>query len=217
MNRRYSLNTKINALNELDEHDGDVARVSEFLEIPSSTLSAWLRLEDELRRRYRRRLQRQRDRLTLDLQVEMLQRGKSILARMDAETLSKAPLNQLASALGSLVGQALKLEEAVEDLDESEEQVVRFEFYYDGQVQDAPPWADRGDGQPRAFQGGGLRPALGQDRAGQNGAAPEQRQAKKTGLVAGADAPDGEPSLARSENERRPPAGHFDQRERTAD
>ena len=217
MSRRYALKTKINALNEIDEHDGDVARVSEFLEIPARTLSGWLRAEDELRRRYRWRLKRQRERLTLDLQYEMLQRGKSILAQMDAETLSKAPLNQLASALGSLVGQALKLEEVIEDLDEPEEEVVRFEFYYDGQVQDAPPWAGARAGRPRAVQGGRLRAALGQDRAGQNGAAAELRPAEETGLVAGANAHDGEPSLARSENERRPGQGHFDQRERTAD
>ena len=30
MSRRYSLKTKIDALNEIDEHDGDVGRVADF-------------------------------------------------------------------------------------------------------------------------------------------------------------------------------------------
>ena len=91
MSRRYSLLTKINALNEIDEHDGDLARVSEFLEIPPRTLQRWLRDEKDLRRAYRTKLRRQRDRVTLDLQSDMLARSQSILARLDAETLAKAP------------------------------------------------------------------------------------------------------------------------------
>ena len=76
MSRRYSLKTKINALNEIDEHDGDVARVAEFLEIPARTLQRWLHDEDDLRGRYRKKRNRQRERLTLDLQFEMLERGQ---------------------------------------------------------------------------------------------------------------------------------------------
>lgn len=217
MTRRYSLNTKINALNEVDEHDGDVARVSEFLEIPTRTLQGWRGAEDDLRRRYRQKQKRQRDRLTLDLQLEMLERGQSILARMDAEALSKAPLNQLATALGSLVNHALKLEEAVEEIDEGEEQVIRHEFYYDGQVQNAPPWAEESDEAPGALQGSGLRSALGQDRAGQNGAIAEFGMGQETRLVAGANGDHGEPGLARLEGECAAAAGHQRQRERAAD
>ncbi len=217
MTRRYSLGAKINALNEVEEHDGDVARVSEFLEIPTRTLQGWLGVEDDLRRRYRQKQKRQRDRLTLDLQFEMLLRGKAILARMDAETLAKAPLNQLATALGSLVNHALKLEEAVEEIDEGEEQVIRFEYYYDGQVQEAPPWAGASAGSPGALQSGGMRAALGQDRARENGAAAEFGMGQETRLVAGANGNHGEPGLARSEGERAAVAGHQRQRERAAD
>ncbi len=216
MSRRYSLKTKIDALNEIDEHDGDVARVSEFLEIPARTLRGWLHDEDHLRGRYGAKLKRQRDRLTLDLQFEMLERGKSILARMDGETLAKAPLNQLAAALGSLVSHALKLEEVIEEINEGEEQVIRWEFHYDGQVHEAPPWAEPSDETPRALQGGRLRETLGQDRAGQNGAAGADRLAKETRLVAGANGADGEPGLARSESEPSTLAGHQRQRERAA-
>lgn len=202
MSRRYSLKTKINALNEIDEHDGDVARVAEFLEIPARTLGRWLRDEDDLRSRFRNKRNRQRERLTIDMQFEMLERGKLILARMDEDRLAKAPLNQLATALGSLVSQALKLEEVIEDIDdEKEEQVIRWEFVYDGQNHEAPPWAETGDEAPGAVQSGRLREALGQDRAGQNGAAGADSLAEAAGLVAGADRDDGEPGLARSEGE----------------
>ncbi len=214
MSRRYSLKTKVTALNEIDEHDGDVARVSEFLELPARTLQRWLQDEDELRDAYQQKQRRQRDRLKQELQQEMLERGKAILARLDAETLAKAPLNQLATALGSLISQAMKLEEVSKDIDEAEEKVVRFEFYYDGQVQDAPPWAAASAEAPGALQGGRLRAALGQDRAGQNGAAAHDCLGQETGLVAGADADDGEPGLARFESEPAAPAGHRHQRER---
>jgi len=202
MSRRYSLKTKIKALNEIDEHDGDLARVGEFLEIPPSSLRRWLQDEGNLRRQYHEKRRRQRERNTRDLQFEMLERCQSILARLDTETLAKAPLNQLAAALGSLVSNALKLEEAVEEIDDEEEKVVRFEFYYDGQVQDAPPWAGASAGSPRAVQGGRLREALGKDRAGQNGAAAEDGPGQAARLVAGADGDDGEPGLARFESER---------------
>ncbi len=163
MSRRYSLSTKIKALNEIEEHDGDVARVAEFLEIPARTLQRWLHDEDDLRGMHRQKRNRQRDRLTIDLQFEMLERSKSILARMDEDRLAKAPLNQLATALGSLVNQALRLEEVIEDIDDEEEQVVRFEYFYDGEVQDAPPWSGASEGRACALQGGRLREALGQD------------------------------------------------------
>lgn len=208
MSRRYALNTKIEALNQIDEHDGDVARVSQFLEIPTRTLHRWLAKEDELRREHGQKRRRQRARLSRDLQFEMLRRGEAILARMDAETLAKAPLNQLATALGSLVSNALKLEEAIDDADEAEEQVIRHEFYYDGQVQAAPPWAGASAGLPGALQSGRLRAALGQDRAGQNGAAAYDDLAEEARLVAGADGDDGEPGLARLESEPEADAVH---------
>ena len=202
MTRRYSLNSKIDALNQIDHFDGDVALVSNAAAIPSRTLQNWLRQEDDLRRRYRQRQIRQRERLKVNLQLEMLERGKSILAQMDDETLEKAPLNQLAAALSSLVSQALKLEEVIGDIDEAEERVIRHEFFYDGQVQDAPPWAGASAGSPRAVQGGRLREALGQNGAGQNDAAASGIGGAETGLVAGADLLDGEPGLARLEDKR---------------
>ncbi len=202
MTRKYSLDTKIDALNQIDRHDGDVALVSDLLEIPERTLRGWQGLEGELRNRHRKRQGRQRDRLAVALQLEMLERGQAILRRMDEETLAKAPLNQLASALGALVSHALKLEEAIEEIDEQEEKVIRFEYFYDGAVQAAPPWAGASEGFDRSLQSSGLWEALGQDGAGQDDIAAAGAGGEATRLVAGADPADGEPGLARFESER---------------
>lgn len=194
--RRHPLEVKIDALNQLDRHEGDVQLTSEQVGIPARTLREWRQGEAELRRVYR---QRQRQRLAwlkFDLSLKMLERGQDILARMDAEMLDKAPLSQLASALSALVSHALKLEEAADELGGDEERVIRFEYYYDGEVQSAPPWAGASEGRPRAVQGGRLREALGQDGAGQVAAAGERREAADARVVAGADAADGEPGLA---------------------
>ena len=217
MTRRYALNSKIDALNQIDLYDGDVALVSKMLAIPARTLHRWLHKEAELRRRHRARQKRQRDRLAAELQLEMLERGKMILSRLDEERLDKAPLNQLATSLSSLIAQALKLEEAIEEVDETSEQVIRHEYFYAGAVQDAPPWTGASAGSARAFQGGRLRAALGQDRAGQNGAAGRGDVLEQADLVAGADLHDGEPGLARFEGQRQSAGRLHDQRERTPD
>lgn len=201
MSRKYSLDTKIMALNQIDRHDGDVALVSDLLEIPEGTLRGWQGGEDDLRGKFRQRQQRQRDRLTVELQLGMLERAQAILRQLDEETLAKAPLNQLASALGALVNQALKLEEAIDEIDEQKEKVVRFEYYYDGAVQAVPPWAGASAGFDRSLQSSGLREALGQDRARQDDPAAPSAEGRTAYLVAGADVFDGQPGLARFERE----------------
>ena len=195
--RKHRLEVQIDALNQLNRHEGDLMLTSKLAGIPARTLREWRRDEAKLRDVYRQR-QKQRLRwLKFDLSVEMLERGKDILARMDAETLDKAPLSQLASALSALISHALKLEEAIdEQLDGDEEPVIRLEYYYDGEVQSAPPWAGASEGRPRAVQGGRLRETLGQDGVGQVAAAGERHEAEDAGVVAGADSADGEPGLA---------------------
>lgn len=163
MSLHHTLDRKIKALNLIDQHDGDVALASQILELPAATLRDWLANETALRREFRQRQRRQRERLAADLQMRLMERGQTILEQLNDETLAKAPLNQLASALGSLISLALKLEEANEQIDEAEEQVIRHEYFYDGQVQDSPPWAGTRAGEPRAVQGSRLRPEMGQD------------------------------------------------------
>ena len=202
MTRAYRLETKIHALNQLDRHEGDVMLTSQSLDIPARTLRAWRHKEKDLRRSYRQQQTQHLTRLKLDLLTKMLERGQELLERMDAETLAKAPLNQLASALSALVNHALKLEEAIDDLDEQEEKVIRFEYYYDDEVQDAPPWAGAGQGHPRAVQSGRLRETMGQNRVGQDSAVGERRQTQDPWMVAGANPANGGPGLARPEDER---------------
>ena len=198
MEFRNALEAKIDALDTIDQHDGDIAAVSAALRIPERDLRDWLADEARLRRAYGLRRQRQVDRLALDLQYDMLNRAGTILHLLKDDTLTKAPLNQLASAAGSLVSYALKLADAIEEIDEEEEkeQVIRFEFNSDGQRQDFPHWADSREEALRAIQSGGLRPPLGQDRAGQNGHPGARGLARAADLVAGADEVDGEPGLA---------------------
>ena len=198
MDRLNALDNKIDALDQIDQQDGDIAAVSDALDIPESELREWLRDEDRLRRERNLRRQRQVDRLAVELQHDMLTRAQSILERVQGDKLDKAPLNQLASAAGSLVSYALKLAEVIEEIDEEEEkeQVIRFEYSSDGVAQEAPHWADSRAEAWRAIQSGSLRPALGQDRAGQNGHSGACDLGPAADLVAGAVAADGEPGLA---------------------
>ena len=217
MKRRYSLNAKINALNQIDQLDGDLAFVSRQLGIPAKTLEKWRAREPELRHCYQERQWRYLDRLRFDLHAQMLERVAAILERMDDSAIAKAPLNQLNDALASLLSHIRKFEESEQDLETPHETIKRAEFYYDGQVQDAPPWAGASAGQPRAVQGGRLRPPLGQDRIGQNGASGRGSLVAETDLVAGADLHDGQPGLARLESQRQIGQRGHDQRERTPD
>lgn len=198
MDCRSTLDKQIEALDQIDQLDGDVAAVSDALRIPERDLREWLRVEDKLRRQHGLRRQRQVDRLAVELQRDMLSRAQSILRRIDDDKLDKAPLNQLASAAGSLVSYALKLADAIEEIDETQEKgrVVQFVYGSPASPQPAPPWAESREEAWRAIQGGGLREALGQDRAGQNGHSGTRDLGAEADLVAGADAADGEPGLA---------------------
>jgi len=202
MARRYTLDTQIHALNLLDTHEGDLVLVSQELNIPAVILNTWCKKEADIRRDYRQKLQRQFVRLKAEIQVQMLERGMKIMACMDDDTLEKSPLNQLATALGSLVNHALKLDEASEDTDEqTEEKVIRFEYYYDGKVQDAPPWAGASEGLPRKVQSGGVRKTMGENGTRENGDHGERNRTSDAWLVARADLPDVESPLERFEDE----------------
>ena len=198
MDCRNTLDKQIEALDQIDQLDGDIAAVSDALRIPERDLRDWRRDEDRLRREHGLRRQRELDRLAVELQRDMLQRAQSILQHISGDKLSKAPLNQLASAAGSLVSYALKLADAIEEIDETQEKgrVIQFVYGSPTAVQPAPPWAESREDAWRAIQGGGLREALGQDRAGQNGHSGARDLGPAADLVAGAVAADGEPGLA---------------------
>lgn len=201
MARRYTIETKIHALNQLDQYDGDMLRISKELTIPVSTLTTWRTKEADIRRNYRQKNQQQVTHLKSELQVQMFDMSQNILKYMDDDTLSKAPLNQLASAIGSLVNHALKLEEAIEETDEQEEKIVRFEYFYDGKVQDAPPWAGASEGLPRKVQGSCVRETLGEDGAGQDSTIGERDSKSDAWVVASTNLPDVQSPLDGIEDE----------------
>jgi len=212
MSRRYSLDRKIDALNQLRRHDSDVLLVSDLLEIPAGSLRNWLREEAELRGRYEERCYQEQQRMKAELRHGLLERSQAILAQMDGDTLAKAPLNQLASALGSLMNYAMKLEEPQEGRVDAEEQVIRFEYVYDDQVQGSPPWSSGGEAAPGALQGRRLWPPLGQDRAGEDADCGAGFAGGAARLVARADDAYGEPGLAGPEEQRPQPAQPANQR-----
>jgi len=203
MARRYTLDTKVDALNQLDLQDGDLLMTSDTLAIPVSTLRDWRKKEDDLRDAYNAKQRRHLRRLKADLQTDMLERGLAIVERMDDETLDNAPLNQLTSALGSLVNHALKLEEVIDETDEQEdkEQVYRIEYYTDGRLTNAPPWAEDSDESSSEIQSGRLRETLGQDRSGQDTVNRERDERQEAWVVARPDVSNVESGLAGFEEE----------------
>ncbi|GEM_PF-1153201 len=211
MARRYTLDTQIDALNKLDQLDGDILLASDALTIPAGTLRKWLKKEADIRRTHREKQRRHLARLKVDLQTNMLERGIAIVARMDDETLDKAPLNQLASALGALVNHALKLEEDIDEYDEQEEteKVIRFEYYYDGAVQDAPPWSGASEGKPRAVQGGRLRETLGENGTRKDTTIGERHQTRDAWVVARPDLSNVDSTLEEYERD----SGRFEERD----
>lgn len=204
MARRYTLDTKIHALNQLDKHSNDMQRIADELSIPVSTLQKWRTKASKLRSKYRRRNKRLATHLKSDLQVAMLDKSMAILQRMDDDTLDNAPLNQLASALGALVNHAMKLEEALEEDDEQEEQeqVIRFEFVSDGRVTETPPWTEDSPEESGEVQDSSVRETVGEDTTGENQPNDRSRVSRDAWLVASPDLPDVEPSLARFEDGR---------------
>ena len=55
MKRRYSLDSKIAALNQIDQLDGDLTLAGQQLNIPIKTLEKWRAKEPDLRQNYRQR------------------------------------------------------------------------------------------------------------------------------------------------------------------
>ncbi len=98
--------------------------------------------------------------------VNMLQEAMRLSESL-GEAIDEAPLGQRATALNHLLDKILKILTLVP---RQEEVLVRVEFRDpDGTAHATPPWARGDSGQPGALPGGGLRPALRQDRNGQAG------------------------------------------------
>jgi hypothetical protein len=82
-----------------------------------------------------RRMNRVRRRLT--------ESAIRLMESLDDETITNAPLNQRAAALGIVLDRLMKLYQVAEKSRPQEEEVIRLEYQYpDGSIHHAPPWAN---------------------------------------------------------------------------
>ncbi len=108
-----------------------------------------------------------------DAIARSLRQGALALVEAIPAKIEGAPLNQVAAALKTAVEliKVLEAPDAATQEQSTPEQVIRWEFVYNGAVHDAPPWAASGHEPPGAVPGRGVRAAVGQDGAGQGSAA----------------------------------------------
>lgn len=202
----YKLSTKIKALNLLDEEGSDFHFVKARLGIPVKTLRGWRGDQEKLRRQYDDQQYRHFANIKLELLNDMLETSRDIMKKIRSGSHEGIAVSQLAYTLSTLLNHSKQLEDIFEDLasnsQNAEEQPNRIEYVYDDKVQNAPPWAERNLEKSGSVQSVGVREALGQIGVGKKRhteSGPPRTQAL---LVGGADLPNGEPSLARSDKER---------------
>ena len=139
---RYTLETKIKALNLLEEHDGDTQLVKDRLDIPVKTLANWRRAELELRQRFYDRQQHHFYNVKFKLLGDMLGGCAAIMGRINEAAIEEASLSQRSNALNTLLNNAVKLEEAFEALEEKNQQDQEpnsTQFSDDDNAPEAPP------------------------------------------------------------------------------
>lgn len=152
---RYRLDSKIEALNLLDRHDGDFRLVRELLGISVKTLENWRAAEVELRRKYDDRQYRHAANVKLELFNDMIEVARDIMKTIKAESHKDVPVSQRAYTLTTLLSHASKLEESYVELEpkaEKEEQANRIKLVDDDKAEDAPSRAEsnpRPAGSPR--------------------------------------------------------------------
>jgi len=203
MSKRHTLNDQIAGLDAIDAANGDYQVAHAASGFSAAQLRAWDKQRETIRSE-QHHYERERDaRMLHDLRSKLAERALRVIESMDDETIAKAPLNQLASALGVLVDRYLKLDDAIPE--QVGEQVIRLEYKYpDGSIHSTPPWAEDDSEQQSTLQSGGVRQTLRQDGDGQD--RPDgSGLAGQTRLVARPDLPDGESGLAGFED-------HLDER-----
>ncbi|MCU0513215.1 MAG: hypothetical protein MUE40_11680 [Anaerolineae bacterium] len=190
---QYTLEDKIQALDALQAHAGDVAAASQMTGVAVARLRRWQKEAAELYAAHREQQQARAEHTMSQVQSRLAEASLRLVKAMDDDRVDKAPLNQVAAALGVVIDRYLKLSG---DAPAQQEQVIRFEYTTpDGAVAPAPPWAGHDSEFDRPLPGGGVRPALRQDRAGEahpGGTGPARRPAH---LVARPHLPDGQPGL----------------------
>lgn len=213
MTRRYTYEEKRAALDTLAANGNDIPATSRATGIRRDTLRAWKRRHDEQRaERLYARIER--------LHEQLAENALGLAAALE-RSIESAPLNQVSTALGTLVDRYLKLDEYLEAKQahstDERERVYRIEYVYpDNTIHSSPPWARGRTDVFGPFQSSGVRTPVRQDGDGQDddrGAGAEWDAV----LVGRADVPDGEPGLARSENGAGGHPGYGSERNGTAD
>ena len=203
----YTLDTKIEALNLLDQHDGDFHLVNNRLGIPLKSLRGWRANQDELRRQFDDRQYRHFANLKLELLNDMFESCRDLMKKIKTGDHEGIAVSQLAYTFSTLLNHANQLEDFFEDLAPNPQNEIdqpnRIEFVYDDSLPPAPPGTESNPRQSRPLQGPGLRQALGQIGVGQNRHPHSRPSATQTLLVDRPNLPNGEPNLARPAKQRK--------------
>ncbi len=189
---------KLQALDALETRS--YPEVAEEWGVTVGSLRNWMRRRDKIREAYLADLRAKSAQKMALVQSQLAEKALDVLAAMDEERIAKAPLNQLSSALGTLIEKFLKLQEEPQAAEGAAEQVVRFEFRHpDGSLRATPYWAASGSAESGAVQGAGLRQTVRQNGTGEDDSAGERSLSRDADVVARSYVSDGESGLARFE------------------
>ena len=193
MPKRYTPDEKSDALGQLSANNGDLTYTSTETGIPPETLRRWWKQQQA---QPEQQLQQKLTHLRQQLVENAL-----MLAEAMEDKIENAPLNQLASAMGTVLDRYLKLDEHLTELEEeNEEKVIRIEYKYpDGSIHNTPPWANDDYEDESTFPGGGVWQKIRENADRQAGNYPNGA-GREDLLVDSPDLPDGESGLAGFKN-----------------
>lgn len=201
----YTDQDKRAALNSLRANDGDYHQTSTETGIRAETLKKWELAERE------QRIEQLQDTVQ-DLHLQLAHNALHLAQAIDG-AVDGAPLNQLSTALGTVIDRFLKIEEHLSQFrEQSHEKVIRVEYKDpDGSIHNTPLWA-RGDfDKLSALQSRRMREALWEDGDWQDGGTSD-RAGRDDVLVADPEVSDGDASLARHQNDSPDDGEHSNQR-----
>lgn len=195
----YSLAKKMQTVWLLRDHNRQQA--SALSGVPVSTIRKWEKDYAELEQQYYQYLNDEVVHRVLVAQHQLVMKVEQLIAALDETRIQKAPLNQISSAIGTLIDRYLKIQDA-KDIETQSNHPFRIEYYdaSTGTLRTTPPWAEC-DSQPdEPLRRGIMRQTFWQDSFSQNG---HQRSGAARGadMVAGTDVSDGESCLARPETD----------------
>ncbi|MCY4021098.1 MAG: hypothetical protein OXG39_16935 [Chloroflexi bacterium] len=148
----HTLDTKIEALNLLNLHDGDLKLVNSRLGIPIRTMRGWLLDEQQLRLQYYDRQYHHFANIKFKLLNKFLVFSLDTMEKLMTGDLGDHTLSQLTYVLSTLLNQAARLEKSFEDLppdlESDAEQPNRIRYVYEDEPGADPPPADANPPQP---------------------------------------------------------------------